>query len=62
MAKKVKKINQQLKSHMIHSGTNKAKDSLGEILRHHSYSLGYNASLNGVQYMARLEGKKSQVM
>lgn len=29
--KNVKKINQQLKSHMIHSGTNKAKDSLGEI-------------------------------
>lgn len=36
---------------MIHSGTNKAKDSLGEILRHHSYSIGYNALLDGVQYI-----------
>lgn len=54
MAKKNKqKRNQHLKSHIIHSGTNKAIDSLSEINRHHSYSIGYNALLNGVQYMAQ---------
>ncbi len=51
--KKEKQIN-ILKSHIIHSGTNKAIDSLGEIKRHHSHSSGYNALLNGVQYMAQL--------
>lgn len=38
---KKKKTNQHLESHIIQSGTNKAIDSLGEIKRHHSYSIGY---------------------
>lgn len=47
------------KSHVIHSGTNKAIDSLCELKKKgHSYSLGYNALLNGVQYMAQL-GKQA---
>lgn len=55
MARKNKpKSNQHFKSHIIHSSTNKAIDSLGEIKRHHSYSRGYSALLNGVQYMAQL--------
>lgn len=54
LAGKERETNQHLKSHIIHSGTNKAIDSLGEIKRHHSYSIGYNALLNGVQYMAQL--------
>lgn len=40
------------------SGTFKAIDRLGEIKRHQSYTLGYNALLNGVQYMAQLMSKK----
>lgn len=50
----VKTKNKIIVSHTIHPGTNKAIDSIGEIKRHHSYSIGYNALLNGVQYMAQL--------
>lgn len=46
----LKKRNQHFKSHISHSGTKTAS----EIRRHHTYSIGYNALLNDVQYMAQL--------
>lgn len=46
----LKKRNQHFKSGISHSGTKTAS----EIKRHHAYSIGYNALLNDVQYMAQL--------